>query len=101
MTTLDPNQSTASRTPASCDVCRSDGARDVDIIVGFVVWLPSIMAFSLGGAVTLGNGFLLAAVCVLAPVVVSLFLSMGTARRLALVDALKRGLVAVGVLRAR
>jgi len=100
MTTSDSNQSTASRTPASCDVCRSDGARDVDIIVGFVVWLPSIIALSLGGAVALGNGFLVAAVCVLAPVVVSLFLSMGTARRLALVDALNRGLVAVGVLRA-
>jgi len=101
MTASPPNQSTSSHTPASCDVCRSDGARDVDIIVGFVVWLPSIMALSLGAALALGNGFLVAAVCVLAPGVVSLFLSMGTARRLALVDALKRGLVAVGVLRAR
>ena len=101
MTASPPNQSTSSHTPASCDVCRSNGARDVDIIVGFVVWLPSVIFLSVGVAAALGNEFLVAAVCVLAPVVVSLFLSMGTARRLALVDALKKGLVAVGVLRAR
>lgn len=100
MTAPASNQSEPSRTPASCDACRLNSARDVDIVVGFMVWLPSIITVSLGAAMALGNGILVVGVCVLTPVLVSLFLSMGTVRRLALVDALRRGLSAMGVLRA-